>query len=412
LLLEPLGASDVPELNEYLITVPEGESENSLGVKLLASGLFDWVRPDWMLYPAGVVVPNDPSFDDQWHLWTIQAPAAWAISTGQSTPIVALVDTGIDLSHPDIAANLVPGYASYFLSRRAQSDPTDPVCQDTNGHGTMVAGALAAVGNNGTGVCGVGWGVRVMPIRATNSSGGSGASFSDLQNGVLWASVHSARIVNVSFAGVAEPAVETLGATCRSRGVMLIWPMDDNNVDYGTTFDHPHVTVISGTDQQDNRYAQSSYGAGVDAAAPAVSITTTMLGGGYGSGTGNSFAGPIAAGVAACAWGMAPWLGPDEVERIVLDSCDDIGPPGPDDYFGAGRVNLRTALWLTVIRQFCNAKSAYNYDRSAFGVDDLYAFIQRPLDVSGDGVIDQKDSAGVEGFVRELERKNMVTGRP
>jgi subtilisin family serine protease len=413
-LLEPLNATPIAELDEYLVPVPQGEDENSLATKLLGSGLFDWVRPDWMLYPTAgqAIIPNDPSFDQQWHLNQIQAPQAWEINTGLPTMVVALVDTGVDLTHPDLVSSLVPGYASYFLARRAQTDTSDPVCQDTNGHGTMTAGTVAAAGNNGLGVCGVGWNLRVMPIRATNTSGGSGASFSDLQNGAMWASAHGARIVNVSFAGVAEPAVETLGATLRSRGVLLIWPMDDNNVDYGTSFDHPDVTVPSGTDQQDNLYALSSHGLGVDIAAPAVSIVTTTLGGGYGAGTGNSFAGPIVAGAAATVWGIAPWMSPADVERVLTDSADDIGPPGPDNFFGAGRVNLRSALWLTVVRQSCWGNTPQGYNAAALSLEDLYQFNANPMDVNADGVVDYKDAQCVEAYFRSNEAKDMVSGRP
>jgi subtilisin family serine protease len=259
----------------------------------------------------------------------------------------------------------------------------------------------------------MGWNLRIMPIRATNPNTNTGAaSFSDLQNGALWASNNGARIVNISFTGVSDPGVETLGATLRSRGVMLIWPMDDNGTDFGTSFDHAHVTVVSGTGPMDVRYASSSYGLGVDVAAPAVAIWTTTMGGGYGPGTGNSFAGPIVAGAAAMVWGLAPALLPSEVERILIDSADDIGDPGEDNFFGAGRINLHTALWLTVMRGYCSSKPATGYNMAAFGVEDLYDFANRPIDISGDGVIDEKDPQCLEGFLRTAENKDMTRFRP
>jgi subtilisin family serine protease len=409
--LRPYEVQRIDEMDEYLITVPPGETEDSLGAKLFSGGQFDWVRPDWILYPAAVspVVPNDPLFAQQWHLAQVQAPDAWGIWTGSSSIIIAVVDTGVDVNHPDLA--LVSGYDSHILQRRSQVN--GGTVTDANGHGTMVAGAAAALGNNATGGCGMGWNLRVMPIRATNPNTNTGAaSFSDLQNGALWASNNGARIVNISFAGVAEPAVENLGSALRARGLMLFWPMDDNNTDFGTTFDHPDVTVVSGTDQSDGRYAQSSYGLGVDLAAPAVSILTTTLGGGFGAGTGNSFASPIAAGAAAMVWGLAPTLTPAEVERILVDSADDIGDPGPDNFFGAGRLNLHRAVWLTVVRGSCLGKPASGYNAAAFGIDDLYDYTSRPLDVSGDGVIDDKDTQCVEAFLRSNESKEMTGLRP
>jgi subtilisin family serine protease len=410
-VLQPYESQRIDEMDEFLITVPPGETEDTLGAKLWDTGQFDWVRPDWILYPAATppVVPNDPLFPQQWHLAQVQAPEAWGIWTGSSAIIIAVVDTGVDVNHTDLT--LVSGYDSHFLQRRAQAN--GGTVTDANGHGTMVAGAAASLGNNAVGGCGLGWNLRVMPIRATNPNTNTGAaSFSDLQAGALWASNNGARIVNISFTGVAEPAVQALGATLRSRGLMLFWPMDDNNTDFGTTFDHPDVTVVSGTDQGDTRYGQSSYGQGVDLAVPAVSILTTTMGGDFGPGTGNSFASPIAAGAAAVVWGLAPTLSPSEVEQILIDSVDDIGDVGPDNFFGAGRLNLRTAVWLTVMRGACSSKQAGGYNAAAFGIDDLYEFTVRPLDVSGDGVIDDKDTLCVEAFLRSNENKDMTRDRP
>jgi thermitase len=403
----------VPELDEYVVTIPPGEDENSLGQRLWSSGEFDWVRPDWILYPAAVnpITPNDPLFGQQWHLSQIKAPDAWDINTGAPTAIIAIVDTGVDLTHPDLAANLVSGYDSHFLQRMSQAH--GGTVTDSNGHGTMVAGVAAAIGNNAAGVCGVGWNLRIMPIRATNpftSSGG--ASFSDLQNGALWASNNGAKVVNISYSGVADPGIETLGATLQNRGVLLVWPMDDAAVDYGTTFDHAHVMVVSGTDQLDGRYPQSSFGLGVDIAAPAASILTTTMGGGYGANSGNSFAGPQVAGAAAMIWGLVPTLLPSEVVRILTDSADDIGNPGPDNFFGAGRLNLHRALWLTIFRGDCAAKPAAGYNADALGIDDLYEFFGSPVDVSGDGVINPSDLECMESFLRANEVKCMILRRP
>lgn len=415
-LLQAYQATPMPELSEYVVTVPPGEDESSLAAKLLASGLFDWVRPDWLLYPAGAgqLVPDDPLLDSQWHIQRIHAPQAWAINTGLPTMTVAIVDTGVGSQssdgitgvHADIG-NLVTGVCAHITHR------TTGITYDSNGHGTMVAGVAGATGNNSLGVCGIGWNIAIMPVRVTNPDfAGGGASFSDIQWGALWASSHGARIVSVSFDGVAEPGVEALGATLRSRGVLLVWPMDNTGTNYGTSFDHPHVTVVSGTDEQDNLYASSSYGQGVDLAAPAVNIMTTALGDSYGAGTGNSFAAPIVSAGAACVWGMAPWLAPDQVERILIDSAEDIGPPGDDQFFGAGRIDLHAALWLTVIRAFCTGNTAESYDPGAFSIDDLYDFANRPIDVTGDGVIDNRDTGCISAFLRSTEPKDMFGGRP
>jgi subtilisin family serine protease len=357
-------------------------------------------------------MPDDPLLDTQWHLTRIHAPQAWAINTGRPSMTIAIVDTGVGSpsadgltgTHADLG-RLVPGVCAHILHR------TSGITYDSNGHGTMVAGVAGATGNNALGVCGVGWNLSIMPVRATNTdNNGSAASFSDIQWGALWASNHGAKIVSISFDGVAEPGVETLGATLRGRGVLLVWPMDNSGTSY--TFDHPHVTVVSGTDPQDNLYASSSYGPGVDLAAPAVSIMSTALGDAYNAGTGNSFAAPIVAGAAASVWAMDPWFAPEEVERILIDSAQDIGALGKDPFFGAGLVDLRAAEWLAVVRPFCSGATAVSYEPTAFGIDDLYDFADRPLDISGDGVIDPRDSGCLSSFLRENEHKDMTYGRP
>src|SRR5262249_50274440 len=150
------------------------EDENSLATKLLATGLFDWVRPDWRLYPVsgGQLLPDDPLLDTQWHLDRIHAPRAWAINTGMPTMVIAIVDTGVGTAsadgmtgtHADLG-RLVPGVCAHILHR------TSGITYDSNGHGTMVAGVAGATGNNSLGVCGVGWNLAIMPVRATNTDG-------------------------------------------------------------------------------------------------------------------------------------------------------------------------------------------------------------------------------------------------
>jgi thermitase len=408
-LLTVLKAEPIEGLGQYLITIPTGHDENSLGSQLAETGFFEFVQPDWILYPIGSVTPNDPSFTSQWHLEKIEAPRAWTVTTGDPTFTIAVVDTGADLTHPDLAPILVPGYCSHLTQRRSQAN--GGTVTDANGHGTAVIGVAAAAGNNATGVTGVGWNLRVMPIRATNPTTSSGgASFSDLQNGALWASNNGAKIINISYAGVAEPGVESLGATLRGRGCMLVWPMDDNSVNYATSFDHPSVTVVSGSDNEDTVYAQSSFGAAVDLAAPAVSIITTARGGGLATVTGNSFAGPMVCGAAAVLWGLKPSLTPAQVEELLIDGVDDIGPVGDDDVFGRGRLNLRWSLWLTMARSYLERGSPVKGGIRGVGLDDLYELSVVPRDVNNDGIIDDADMADALRFIRRGELKSLTGG--
>ncbi len=409
----------VPEVDEYFVVVPPGHTEDTLAAELLATGLYEWVRPDWLLFPmqAREVIPDDPFFLGQWNLTKISAPSAWDISAGQPSVVVAVVDTGVDFTHPDLAANMVLGYCSFVLERRAQTagPPWNTVVMDSNGHGTGVAGVAAAIGNNGIGIAGVGWDLRLMPIRASSSTS-SGASFGDIQNGALWSTSNGARVVSVSYTGVEDPGINTLGTTIRSRNALLVWAMDDNgwNTDLTFPFDHPNVTVVSGTDASDGRWASSvnpnassSYGTGVDVAAPAAGIWLTTIGGGYGTNEGNSYSTPTVAAALGMIWGIAPGLSPAEVEGVLLASVDDIGPAGDDVFFGAGRLNLRRALWNAVVRQHAVSLPAGPFNAAAFSMDDAYEFLRRPMDVTGDGIVDGKDWGAVQSFMRRNEVKDL-----
>lgn len=415
-------------VDHYVFEVPAGYTEDTLAAELLATGLYQWVRPDWLLYPnrAFDVIPNDPLFQSQWHLARIQAPGAWDISAGSESIVVAVVDTGVDFTHPDLAENMVLGYCSYWRDRHTQTatPPWNTITMDSNGHGTGVAGVIAAIGDNNYGIAGVGWNLRVMPIRATSTTAAA-ASYSDIAQGVLWSSANGARVVSVSFAGVEDPAINDLGLTVRSRNALLVWAMDNRGVDTDfdpvnpTPFQHPFVTVVSGSGLNDEQWCSasagngcSSFGNGVDIAAPADSIITTTIGGGNATREGVSFAAPMVSASLAMLWSVAPSLTPGEIEALLLASADDIGTPGEDRYFGQGRLNLRRAMRNAVICQHSAAPSPSTFNPQAFSVDDIYDFLLSPIDVTRDGLVDEKEPQAVEGFMRRNEFKDLIADRP
>jgi subtilisin family serine protease len=291
---------------------------------------------------------------------------------------------------------------------------------DSHGHGTGVAGVLGAVGNNGIGISGVAWNLRIMPIRATSTSNDS-ASFGSIQSGALWAAANGAKVISVSFAGIEDPAIDTLGVAIRSRNALLVWAMDNRGVDTDviSPFDHPSITVVSGSGLNDEHWCSfanptlcSSFGAGVDIAAPAYSLAVTTIGGGYAVNEGVSFAAPQVAATLGMIWSLAPSMLPDEVEQVLLASADDIGPEGEDDFFGRGRLNVRRALWNAVIRQNATSLPPASYNTRAFSIDDVYDFIRTPMDVTGDGVVDHKEVPAVQAFMRRNESKDLVGDRP
>jgi subtilisin family serine protease len=331
-----------PEVSEFIVSVPIGSDENRYAAELLGTGDYEYVHPDWICYPQAL--PDDPLFPNQWHHAKIKSPQAWEIATGSTHSIIcAFVDTGIDLNHPDLAGALVPGYNS--ASELAQDSGGD--ISDITGHGTGVAGAALAIGNNGIGVSGVCWQQQVMMIRATNSLDGS-ASESALLSGARWAAEHGARVISVSYSGVKSPSVQTTGAYIKSMGGLLCYSADNSGVDHGD-FDWPDVIIVGATDLNDEKAPFSSFGQALDLYAPGINIWTTKKGGGYAAETGTSYSTPIVAGMLTLILSIDPSLTPDQAERALLFGCDELGPPGDDPFWGHGRANLQGAAQLAMV---------------------------------------------------------------
>lgn len=328
-----------------VVRPPRGVSWQDHRRQLLAAGDFSSVEPDTWAEPTAL--SNDPSLNVQWHLFQTSAPRAWDFSVGASAPILAVVDSGVDLTHPDLAPNLVPGYNT--ISGLAQASGGDVSDVATNGHGTRVAGVACARGNNGVGVSGVGWNLRLMPIRATNQVTGV-TPRSELLEGATWAIENGAKVVSVSYTDVQFADVETLGAWARTQGALLVWSAGNNNTNW-SAFDHDNVTVVGGTNQSDQRWVSDSttgsgFGRGVDCFAPAVQIFTTRRGSPwYGNApAGVSFAVPQVAATLALMMERFPTLSPTEIERRLLLRCANMGPLGNDINFGYGRLNAGAAV--------------------------------------------------------------------
>lgn len=323
----------------YSVHVPPGEDETTFARLLEATGDYDLIHPDWICFPAGIE-PNDPQYGQQWHHPVIGAPQAWSISTGHPHLIGAVVDTGIDLAHPDLAPRLVSGYNAASRVPQALGGNVS----DLTGHGTQVAGTLGATGNNATGVAGAGWQLSIMPIRATNQSSGN-ASMSDILHGAEWAALNSAKVISASYTGVQAPAVGATGSYIASLGGVFLFAADNNNQNHGG-FSWPDVIVVGATNQSDVKAGFSSYGPGVDVFAPGVDIRTTSLGGGYSWATGTSFATPLVNGVICVLRSINPTLQPAQLRDILYQTCVDLGAPGHDPVYSHGRVDFAAAAAL------------------------------------------------------------------
>lgn len=328
------------DVDEYVIRLGPGQSENTRAAQLLATGDYQYVHPDWRVFPT--VIPNDPNFPNQWQHVNMRSPEAWDLQTGDRQIICAICDTGIDVDHPDLQDALVPGYHAPSRTAEVDGGPVD----DINGHGTFVGGCAAAIGNNGVGVAGCGWNLSLMPVRVTNASDGS-AFLSAILDGARWAVEHGAKVASASYSGVAAASIETTGEYIKSIGGLFCYAAGNSSTDL-SSFDHQDVVVVGASTRSDSRAGFSSFGRGVDLFAPGVDVWSTRRGGGYGSGSGTSFSTPMANGSLGMIWSVNPSFSPATVERILFFTADDLGAPGDDDVFGWGRINQFSAIQLAI----------------------------------------------------------------
>jgi len=327
----------VADTDETVLIIPEGHDESSLADWLLATGEYQYAEPDWLCYLTETT-PDDPAFGNQWQHGKMKSEKAWDFGFGSSTFIACTVDTGVDLDHPDLEANLIDGYNS--ASRRSQANGGS--VRDINGHGTATLGCVGAIGNNGNGVVGMAWDINLMPVRCTNNSNGS-ASLSNLTDGARWASDNGARSVSVSYSGGNSNSVQTAGAHLKNEGSLLCWSAG-NGGNRVSGSNHEDVIIVSATNQSDNVTSWSTYGPWVDVAAPGESVRTTTLGGGNGAVSGTSFSAPIVNGVIAMMMVMNPSGGPNDIEALLFANCVDIEGAGQDEKSGHGRPNFFRAL--------------------------------------------------------------------
>jgi hypothetical protein len=274
--------------------------------------------------------PNDPLLSRQWQHGVIGSFQAWNYSLGSPAIQVAIVDTPFQMDHPDLLANTIPGWDVVANA---------PVTASAGiFHSTMCAGLVAAAINNGAGGAGVA-NCQILPININGA-------ISEMYNAVIWAADHGVRVVNISWSGASDPALETAGYYLKTNtaGLLVMSALDGSGY-YGGT-NQPDVYCISMTDAADN-FQGTEFGPYIDFSAPGYQIYSTTVGGGYAYGTGCSFAAPVFAGVVAWIMGSNPALGPDDIISMLKNTAVDLGPSGWDEYYGWGRVDFGAAALAT-----------------------------------------------------------------
>ena len=295
----------------------------------------EYAEPNYIVHTQDVsLIPNDPGYPNQWGHPKINSPAAWDLSTGSASITIAIIDTGIDLDHPDLASKIVAGYD--FIDG-------DTTPNDLNNHGTHVAGIAGALGNNSTGGVGVDWQARLMPVRVLDANG-SGSS-SGVANGINWAYQHGAKVLNLSLGGPDNSqTVQNAVTDAWNAGSLVLAAM--GNAGTSTPLypaANANVMAVAATTSTDQRASFSSYGSHCDIAAPGENIYSTVING-YDYFNGTSMATPFVSGLAALLWSVAPGLTNAQVQQTIQNNAVDLGTPGWDSSFGYGRINALETL--------------------------------------------------------------------
>jgi hypothetical protein len=257
------------------------------------------------------------------------------VTKGSTSAPIAIIDSGVDPTHPDLQAKLLTGWS--FLTGTSNT-------ADVLGHGTAVAGAAAAITNNLTGVAGVAWSNPILPLVVLDSS--NYASYSNIASAINYAADHGARIISISIGGSASSStLQSAVNYAWSKGAVIFAAA--MNYSSSTPY-YPaactNVVAVSATEPTDTLASFSDYGSWIDLSAPGDTILTTDNGGGYGSWYGTSLATPIAAAVGALALGANPSLSNAALVTLLENNSDDLGAAGYDIYYGWGRVNAYRAV--------------------------------------------------------------------
>jgi subtilisin family serine protease len=324
---------------------------------LARDGNVQYAEPDYIARRAAA--PNDPRYGDQWALAKIQIGGAWNVTNGTETTIIAVLDSGIDLTHPDLTPNFWSnpgeiagngvdddsnGFVDDMLGWNFIVGSND--LMDDNGHGTLVAGLAAARTNNSIGIAGVCGNCRLMPVKVMQGSGA--ANYSDIAAGIYYAANKGAKVINFSLGGYADSQTlrDAVNYAVALNTTLVGGAGNDNLGDAFYPAAYDNVIAVAGTNQSDVKTGFSNYGTWVDVSAPGEAVLTTANGGDYLTSSGTSFSSPIAAGLAGLILSAHPDWTPAMVRAQLIHTADSIDAANPTyaGKLGAGRINATRAI--------------------------------------------------------------------
>ena len=350
----------VSDIGVRVLRVPPERREAVLAL-LKSSVVVEYAERE-VVVEALDVVPNDPRWSSQWGPRVVSAPEAWDTTRGSRSVVVAVVDTGVNPEHPDLSGALVPGYD--FVNNDA--DPSDD-----NGHGTAVAGVVAARTNNGVGEAGLCWTCSIMPIKALDANGSG--STATIAKAIVLAADNGADIINLSLGGPATTQTLTDAVDYAASKGVLIFAAAGNNGETAFFYPaaYPQVLAVAGTDEADHVYSWSNHGPWVQVSAPGCNVAP-LLGGGYGDFCGTSSATPIVSGLAGLVLAAKPGATRDEVYTAIKATAKQVGSKvafgrvdAAGTLFAAGATSTPATTSVTFAGTLTPDRRTRTYSRSA-----------------------------------------------
>jgi len=327
----------------------------------------EWAEPKYVYRVE--YIPDDPSYSSQYALVKIKAPEAWNITAGDTSIVIAIIDSGVDWDHPDLSANIwmnwdeisgngidddlngfvddVRGWDFGGLSGTPDNNPME----DRPDHGTHVAGDASAVTDNSIGVASIGFKSKIMAVKTSRDDfrSLSGSPYIVYgYEGIKYAADNGAKIINCSWGGGGYSLLgqEVINYATLLGALVVAAAGNDNSPEPHYPSSYNNVLSAAATDEGDFKASFSNYGSGVDVSAPGVSIYSTWQNDAYTYGAGTSFSSPIVAGLAALAKSRFPLFTPNQIAEQIRINCDDINSinPGFVNQLGRGRVNAFNSL--------------------------------------------------------------------
>jgi predicted CXXCH cytochrome family protein len=354
--------SQVDALGLTIVSAPEAQVSQVLA-SLQDSVLVEYAEPNYAV--QSFYTPNDSGYVNQTYLADMQIPAAWDVTKGEGI-IVAVIDTGVDISHPDLATNILvnpgedgldangnskrsnyidddgDGYVDNWMGWNFVNNNND--ARDVNGHGSQTAGIIAAQMDNALGISGIAPRALVMPIKALDDTGFG--TYSQVAQAIIYAVDHGAQVINLGFGGTANSGI-LLAATdyAYNHGVVVVAAGGNTGTQtliYPAA--NPNVIGVSALDENLNVAAFSSYTSAVQISAPGVGIYSTAPGGNYASMSGTSMSAAQVSGVVALLITQPQFDTVDKVREALFNTALDLGVPGLDNYYGYGLAHAFDAL--------------------------------------------------------------------